>query len=230
MNDSKLKSPELIILILSAPENYVRRKIIRETWLKLGNRRHLIDGDYVDFKHYFVIGGMNLSTDKVKFINGEQLKYDDILILPMRDSYKNLTQKILRSFEWLQGQHEFGVDFKYVLKCDDDSFVRLDSLLHELVQIELIYLKSDRGDLELINDDTSPYLRVNWQVNDIEPHGDLQLYWGYFNGNAKVKSSGKWKETSWILCDTYLPYALGGGYVLSKRLITFLAQNADYLR
>ncbi|XP_067005423.2 beta-1,3-galactosyltransferase 6 [Anabrus simplex] len=55
------------------------------------------------------------------------------------------------------------------------------------------------------------------------------LYWGFFNGRAAVKKSGKWKENGWILCDYYLPYALGGGYVLSHRLVSYITRNADDL-
>jgi galactosylxylosylprotein 3-beta-galactosyltransferase len=57
-----------------------------------------------------------------------------------------------------------------------------------------------------------------------------ELYWGFFNGRAQVKRSGPWKETDWILCDYYLPYALGGGYVLSYNLVKFIANNADILK
>jgi galactosylxylosylprotein 3-beta-galactosyltransferase len=56
------------------------------------------------------------------------------------------------------------------------------------------------------------------------------LYWGFFNGRGHVKESGKWKESDWVLCDYYLPYALGGGYVLSQKLIHFIAANAKFLR
>lgn len=56
------------------------------------------------------------------------------------------------------------------------------------------------------------------------------LYWGYFVGRAKAHLSGKWKETDWFLCDNYLPYALGGGYVISYSIIDFIARNADDLR
>jgi galactosylxylosylprotein 3-beta-galactosyltransferase len=56
------------------------------------------------------------------------------------------------------------------------------------------------------------------------------LYWGFFNGRAQVKDIGKWKESDWILCDYYLPYALGGGYVLSQKLVHFIAVNANFLR
>lgn len=179
-----------------------------------------------NFKHFFAVGGLGLESDKVRLINSEQRQFNDILILPMQDSYGNLTRKVLKSFEWLQGQFEFGVDFKYVLKCDDDSFVRIDNFLHEIAQLELMFLKG-----EVQTDNVSPYLTVNVQTNDERLiKSNLNLYWGYFNGNAKIKTSGKWKETDWILCDTYLPYALGGGYVLSKNLVTFIAQNGEYLR
>ncbi|XP_033198509.1 beta-1,3-galactosyltransferase 6 [Bombus vancouverensis nearcticus] len=57
-----------------------------------------------------------------------------------------------------------------------------------------------------------------------------ELYWGFFNGKAHVKRSGPWKETDWILCDYYLPYALGGGYILSYNLVKFIAINADIFK
>ncbi|XP_076232846.1 beta-1,3-galactosyltransferase 6 isoform X2 [Calliopsis andreniformis] len=57
-----------------------------------------------------------------------------------------------------------------------------------------------------------------------------ELYWGFFNGKAQVKRTGPWKETDWILCDYYLPYALGGGYVLSYNLVKFIALNMDILK
>lgn len=57
-----------------------------------------------------------------------------------------------------------------------------------------------------------------------------ELYWGFFNGRAQVKRSGPWKETDWILCDYYLPYALGGGYVLSYNLVKFIAGNTAILK
>ena len=57
-----------------------------------------------------------------------------------------------------------------------------------------------------------------------------ELYWGFFNGKAQVKRSGAWKETDWVLCDYYLPYALGGGYVLSYNLVKFIASNVDVLK
>ena len=53
---------------------------------------------------------------------------------------------------------------------------------------------------------------------------------GFFNGNAPVFKRGPWKETKFLLCDRYLPYAAGGGYILSHDLVAFIASNSRYLQ
>lgn len=229
MNNSKLKSPDLIVLILSASKNLDKRNAIRETWLKL--RKNENENVKFKMKHYFVVGSLGLTIDEMLHLTSEQSQYNDILIVPMYDNYINLTEKVMKSFVWLNEQLDYGLNFKYVLKCDDDSFVRIDSLVHEIEQIEIIYLKSDFKQTLNFNGNSSPYLRVNVQINnDQVERPNLMLYWGYFHGRAKIKTSGKWKETNWISCDYYLPYALGGGYVLSKDLVTYLAKNSNNLR
>lgn len=55
------------------------------------------------------------------------------------------------------------------------------------------------------------------------------IYWGYFNGKATVLKKGKWKEDEWFLCDRYLPYALGGGYILSFPAVQYIVNNAHLL-
>ncbi|XP_017777710.1 PREDICTED: beta-1,3-galactosyltransferase 6 isoform X2 [Nicrophorus vespilloides] len=231
MNNAKLKNPDLIIFILSAPKNLDRRNAIRETWLKLKIHYPDVNNENVKFKikHYFVIGSLGLSIDEVLHLSSEQSLHGDMLILPIQDSYKNLTYKVLKSFTWLREQTDFGLGFKYVLKCDDDSFVRIDSLAQEIMQIEILYLKSEI-DLNNLNANMSPYIKLNAQFNEKVASDKFNLYWGYFNGNAKIKTSGKWKENNWILCDNYIPYALGGGYIISKGLVKYLADNADNLR
>jgi len=57
-----------------------------------------------------------------------------------------------------------------------------------------------------------------------------QLYWGFFDGRARPFKKGKWSEKDWNLCDLYVPYALGGGYVISRSLVTYLGKNAPHLR
>ena len=58
----------------------------------------------------------------------------------------------------------------------------------------------------------------------------ISFYWGFFDGRASVKRQGKWAEHDWFLCDRYLPYALGGGYIISTDLTHRIAMNADGLQ
>ena len=128
---------------------------------------------------------------------------NDLLFLPLEDSFLNLTSKLKESLVYL---HSSMVS-KYILKVDDDSFARVNLLVEELEAREL-KLK-ENSDLSLKN---------------------KCFYWGFFDGRARVKKGGKWKESDYNLCDLYLPYALGGGYVLSKPCVDFIVLNHQILR
>nr|XP_060614961.1 beta-1,3-galactosyltransferase 6 [Anolis sagrei ordinatus] len=174
----------LAVLVASGPKYTERRSIIRSTWLSGGSRGR-------DVWARFAVGTGGLAGEELHALELEQSRHRDLLLLPeLRDSYENLTAKVLAMYVWLD-QH---LDFRFVLKADDDTFVRLDVLLDEL-----------RGK---------------------DPR---RLYWGFFSGRGRVKSGGKWKENAWLLCDYYLPYALGGGYVLSADLVRYLRLSRDFL-
>ncbi|KAM8927454.1 beta-1,3-galactosyltransferase 6 [Pelodytes ibericus] len=174
----------LAVLIASGPKYTERRSIIRSTWLASRGG----DGE---LWARFVVGTAGLGDDEASSLEMEQRRHGDLLLLPeLRDSYDNLTAKLLAMYGWLD-RH---VRYKFVLKADDDTFARLDVLLEELKAKE-----------------------------------PRRLYWGFFSGRGRVKSGGKWKESAWLLCDYYLPYALGGGYILSWDLVRYLSLSKDYL-
>ena len=54
-----------------------------------------------------------------------------------------------------------------------------------------------------------------------ERHTKRPLYWGMIVKNYIPFNEGQWKEIMLNLCDKYLPYALGAGYVLSRSLKAF---------
>lgn len=173
----------LIILVISGPKNQHQRDTIRETWLSE------LPGSVLA---RFVIGTQNIGPEAKSSVEREQFLHNDLLLVQdLEESYHSLTAKLMLSFRWA----DQTVDYKYLLKVDDDSFVRVDELLHEL--------KLKPGE---------------------------RLYWGFFNGRAHVKTSGKWMEKNWVLCDRYLPYALGGGYVLSSDLVHYVSSNSQYLQ
>ena len=177
----------LVVLILSSVHDRERRDAIRETWME----------GYRDLKHpvliKFSIGTLALASTDLDTLDSEQLAFNDLLLLPnLKESYSNLTRKVLYSFMALDQSY----DFSYLMKCDDDTFVVLQSILEELS-----HRTSERS-----------------------------FYWGFFDGRAHVKKQGKWSEKEWFLCDRYLPYALGGGYVLSHDLVSRISSAADGLQ
>ncbi|XP_013393982.1 beta-1,3-galactosyltransferase 6 [Lingula anatina] len=78
------------------------------------------------------------------------------------------------------------------------------------------------------DDDT--FARVDVIAEELKRKKQQRLYWGFFSGRAHVYRRGKWAEKEWVLCDRYLPYALGGGYILSSDLIHYIANSANYLQ
>ena len=57
-----------------------------------------------------------------------------------------------------------------------------------------------------------------------------RLYWGYMSGATGLKWFGVYSELNWFICDTYTPYALGGGYLLSREVVELLVLNEPLLK
>ena len=76
----------------------------------------------------------------------------------------------------------------------------------------------------LLKVDDDSYVQLPLVLEELKNSNfDKSLYWGFFDGRAPVWLKGKWAEKEYHLCDKYIPYALGGGYVLSHvRRILFI--------
>ena len=75
--------------------------------------------------------------------------------------------------------------------------------------------------------DADSFVRLDQVLIELKSKPKQKMYWGFFDGRAHVKKSGKWAEKEFVLCDRYLPYALGGGYVLSSDLVSYVSRNSD---
>eukprot|EP00039_Didymoeca_costata_P001004 m.48755 g.48755 ORF g.48755 m.48755 type:complete len:330 (+) comp10583_c0_seq3:117-1106(+) len=185
--DDTKPSTFLFIMIMTSPNSFARRKAMRETWLTYGNKNA--------FQYRFIIGIKNLDQGMLNLLDKEQAEYNDLGFLKdFQEGFQRLTQKLIASLEWSTTQ--FG-PIQFLLKADDDTFVRLDKIIPEL--------------------------------ENVPPSQQDKLYWGYFDGRAEVHKWGKYAEKDWHVCDHYLPYALGGGYVLSGRLVKYVAKNKNML-
>lgn len=218
---------EYVVLIISGPDNEVKREAIRGTWAKLTSNIIVQNSKKIyRWNHswsgvkalpkliqlYFVIGIKNMNHNKVLKLKNEHNRANDLLLFEnLEDSYKNLSLKILTALQWVNSNIK---DLKYLIKCDDDSFVRIDLIVKNL---EAYAPEMNAPELKRM---------VTYKMTSLPYRG---LYWGYFNGVAKVYMTGKWEEKDWFLCDRYLPYALGGGYVISHSIVEYIARNAELL-
>lgn len=79
---------------------------------------------------YFIVGQKNLDKDKLSQLHSENDQFKDLLFIQsLDDTYKNLALKTLLTFTWLSKNLPH---LKYVIKCDDDSFVRVDLIVKDL--------------------------------------------------------------------------------------------------
>ena len=176
----------LVVIVLTSLGNKQRRDIIRQTWYPSDEMKK-------EVLLKFALGTMGMAEDDYSRIQKENEEHNDLLLLiDLVDSFANLTRKVLSSFVWTTK----NVQFSYFLKCDDDTFVVLKTLVSDLKQ------------------------RTSTRL----------YYWGFFDGRASVKRAGKYQESNWFLCDKYIPYALGGGYVLSGELVKMMALNSAHLK
>lgn len=121
----------LTVLVLSSPNNYERRKLIRESWgstytkdielLKgakpFKNNEKSIQPKSM-FQTVFVIGKSDNDAE-MKKVHEEANQHKDIVFGSLHEDYKNLTMKTRLGLKWAY----YNCDSTYVLKTDDDVFI-----------------------------------------------------------------------------------------------------------
>ena len=113
----------LLILVSSAPSNFERRMLIRQTW---GPDRR----DIPQWKTYFLLGQTRNQTLSDSLI-AENATYNDIIRGDYYEHYWNQSFKIQMAFEWAVRY----CNFSYLLKGDDDVLVNTRNLI-DVLQLE----------------------------------------------------------------------------------------------
>ena len=85
----------LVLLILSSPTGTLRRNAIRGTWL------HDYHSSRLKVTAKFLVGLRSLSRRRIGNLTNEEATFGDMLLLPdLRDSYSNLSTKVLMGLKW----------------------------------------------------------------------------------------------------------------------------------
>ncbi|KAK4005956.1 hypothetical protein OUZ56_011081 [Daphnia magna] len=113
----------VFIPVISAPDNFDKRRMIRQTWTK-----HLMDvcerGHLGSARFAFVLGMTENNVTQGK-IEEESKNFGDIIQIEMSDFYRNLPFKMAGLFNWL---HKNCAKVDFVFKVDDDVYVNVHNL------------------------------------------------------------------------------------------------------
>ncbi|CAM1291336.1 Uncharacterised protein g101 [Pycnogonum litorale] len=122
-----IKSADEILLLVcfaSSPSNYEERQAIRETWATVANSSTT---SKYKFRFLFFLG-KPVDDGQTESVSTEAAKYGDIVQADFIDTYRNLTLKVLKIFQWFRDDCS-RPDF--LIKSDDNSFVNFQRLLNE---------------------------------------------------------------------------------------------------
>ncbi|CAN7989056.1 unnamed protein product, partial [Ixodes hexagonus] len=114
----------VMIIVISAPQNYRQRSIIRRTWAK--------ESSTMGVKVAFLIG-QSPKEDGQRAILEEDLMHKDIIQANFIDAYYNLTIKSVTMVRWVTS---FCSKAKFLLKIDDDVLLNVWNLAIVIVKLK----------------------------------------------------------------------------------------------
>ncbi|KAL9670191.1 hypothetical protein QQ045_007742 [Rhodiola kirilowii] len=167
-------SIRLFIGILSATNHFSERMAIRKTWMQSSAVK-----SSTAVVRFFV--ALNPRSEVNAVLKKEASYFGDIVILPFMDRYELVVLKTVAICEY--GVQ--NVTAAYIMKCDDDTFARVDTVLKEIDGISLNKSKSlYMGNLNLLH---RPLRSGKWAVS-FEEWPEF-VYPPYANGPGYIISS-----------------------------------------
>lgn len=111
---------DMVVVVVSAISNFIRRDAIRHTWSSTAPA--------INSKVVFLVGedktGRLLSQ-----IEKEAELYGDIIQVDIADDFSNLTFKSIAMLQWL---NDYCANSNYYFKVDDDVYANLENILKRL--------------------------------------------------------------------------------------------------
>lgn len=205
-------APSMIVIVLSARNNFDERQAIRETWAEghdvlfiLGNECPYPPSQRIDdircMEHPNIsttvtaaeeaayTAGLKAEEQKLRL---EQRQFNDTFITEAPDSYRSLPHKLKEGYAQALQR---SVDTRWIFKADDDSFVRVGTVAKYVASID----------------------------------SDEPTILGRIRGLVGVGKVGKNAEFDYNHT-TYPLFPLGScGHVVNRPMATFIAENRNDL-
>ena len=119
----------LMVVIVSAAENFVKREAIRRSWARTLNESEYFGDQWAKFA--FLVGSTDSETQR-KVLNESQV-HSDVIQVKLIDEYANLSQKSAALLHWTMN---YCSNAHFIIKCDDDVFVNVQRLSEIISQID----------------------------------------------------------------------------------------------
>ena len=125
---NETSSLTLLVLIITAANNFQKRLLIRNTWA-------ISDSN---IKFVFILGETNDPVTNAQ-IQLEYIAFNDMVQANFLDSYNNLTLKTIVGMRWTA---IYCSNSRFILKIDDDIVLNVNPLLNYLEQIQNEFMKN----------------------------------------------------------------------------------------
>ena len=116
-------SPRLLVGVMSTATNYLARQAVRQSWFL---DPHIVSGEVA--VRFFV--GHSHDVEVAAALAEEHRRYNDVIQISAPEAYLNVGYKTLAMAETLLRR----TNATHLLKCDDDTFLRLDRILAHVGQ------------------------------------------------------------------------------------------------
>ncbi|XP_053407743.1 beta-1,3-galactosyltransferase 1-like [Mercenaria mercenaria] len=178
----KDEEPFLVILCLTQFYDIETREAIRETWGSVARTRQWPSFRFKipTVKLVFLFGDHENSLVKKTIITDEKLRFGDIAVADFKDTYSNLTLKVMMGLKWVS---KYCPKAKFVTKIDQDTFLHVVNLIKYLSFLPI----PAQGAMIGFQNSESKVLRTGrWRVE--RTRFPMHNYPNYTNGNCYVIS------------------------------------------
>ena len=155
----KLGPTFLLIMIPILFSSVQSRDLIRDTWYKGFN-------DSEDVMLRYIMGVNGLDDLQINKLHEENKTHGDIVFLDnFTEGIWALTNKTIALMKWATK----NVNFTYLMKCDDDTFVYVKNAVTELKRrhtTKRLYYGVIESKLKPIRNNQSKWVDLNWNISD----------------------------------------------------------------